>query len=142
VSELSGWRFALPAFDVPEGGRWGLQLDPTGRSAMVGGSDVTRQSILLLLSTVPGERVMRPTYGCNLHELAFAANDGTTAGLAMHHVRRAVQQWVPHAEIVRVDAHPDPDDEAVLRIRLDYRHRPTDAHDTIEVGISLSGAAT
>lgn len=136
---IGGWRFALRGFDEPTSTGWGFSLRPTGAPAMVAGASVTRQSILMLLSTAPGERLMRPTYGCPLHELAFARNDETSAGLAMHYVRRSVEEWVPQAEILEVDARPDPDDAAVLRIRLDYRHRPTGHDDVVEVGVPLDG---
>ena len=59
-----------------------------------------RQSLLLLLSTSPGERVMRPDYGCSLRRLVFAPNDDTTAGLAIHYVRQAVERWEPRVEIL------------------------------------------
>ena len=63
-----------------------------------------RQAILLLLSTRPGERVMRPTYGCDLHRLVFSPNDDTTAGLAIHYVRQALERWEPRIEVIRLDA--------------------------------------
>jgi hypothetical protein len=56
---------------------------------MVAEQAAVRQSILLLLTTVPGERVMRPDYGCDLQKLVFSPNDATTHGLAIHYVRRA-----------------------------------------------------
>ena len=49
---------------------------------MVQYNDSIRQAILLLFSTRPGERVMRPDYGCDIHRLVFSPNDDTTAGLA------------------------------------------------------------
>ena len=49
-----------------------------------------RQSILMLLSTRPGERVMPPDYGCPIHRLVFSPNDATTAGLAIHYVRHSL----------------------------------------------------
>ena len=73
------------------------------------GDEAVRQSILLLLSTIPGERVMRPTYGCHLHRLVFWPNDDTTAGLAIHYVRRAVERFEPRVEVIRVDATRDAD---------------------------------
>ena len=136
---IGGWRFALRGFDEPGVEGWGFSLRPTGAPAMVSGPAVTRQAILMLLSTSPGERVMRPTYGCPLQDLAFAHNNDTTAGIAMHYVRRSVEEWVSEAEILQVDAGPDLDDPSVLRIRLDYRHRPTGESDVVEVGVPLDG---
>ncbi len=58
----------------------GLTVTPTGALATTSGDAAVRQAILLLLTTRPGERVMRPTYGSHLHRLIFAPNDPTTAG--------------------------------------------------------------
>jgi len=138
MTQLLGLRFAVPAFDAPD--RLGFIVRPDGRPDAVVGLRATRQSILLLLSTVPGERVMRPEYGCRIHELAFAPNDDTTAGLAMHFVRRAVERWVPSAEVVAVDAHRDEaagSSDGTLVVRLDYRHRELGLSDLIEVRFAL-----
>lgn len=118
------------------GGTWrfgaiegeGLSVTPSGGIALVRGDAAVRQSIILLLSTVPGERVMRPSYGCPLHRLVFDPNDETTAGLAIHYVRRALTRFEPRAEILHLRATAD---EAALRIRLDYRVRASGGTDTL-----------
>jgi phage baseplate assembly protein W len=104
---------------------------------MVGGRDVVRQSLLLLLTTVPGERVMRPTYGCHLHRLVFWPNDDTTAGLAIHYVRDAVERFELRAQIVGVDASRNPDLPERLDLVLAYRVRPTGQLDELAVSIDL-----
>ena len=56
-----------------------VALDPrTGLVASVAYEDDIRQSILIILETAPGERVMRPNFGCGIHELVFTALDSTT----------------------------------------------------------------
>jgi len=109
--------------------------------AMVSGDDSVRQALLLLLSTIPGERVMRPTYGSELHRLVFAPNDQTTAGLAIHYVRRAVSRWEPRVDIVDVDAGPHPDLPDQLVIRLDYRVRATGVDGTLTHLLDLTGSS-
>ena len=84
--------------------RFAPALTATGSLSMVDGDAAVRQALLLLLATTPGERLMRPQYGCHLNRLLFAPNDHTTAGLAVHYVRQAVQRWEPRAEIVSLDA--------------------------------------
>ncbi len=69
-------------------GAYGPVIGPDGRVATVSGDASVRQSLMLLLATLPGERVMRPDYGCPLHRIVFAPNDATTAGLAIHYVGR------------------------------------------------------
>ena len=71
---------------------------------MVDESGSVRQAILLLISTTPGERVMRPNYGCALGRLVFSPNDDTTAGLATHYVRQALLRWEPRIQILQLEA--------------------------------------
>jgi Bacteriophage baseplate protein W len=149
------WRFLVPRLDAP-GEPVGLVVDPSGAIDTVADDEAVRQSLLMLISTRPGERVMRPEYGCDLHRLVFSPNDDTTAGLAIHFVRQAVERWEPRVEILRVDAnrataivrgdasHPvdeaqddDRDVATHLAILLEYRVRATLQVDSIEVNVDL-----
>lgn len=123
--------------DAEAGRAPGLRLSPTGGLALVEGEAAVRQALLLLLSTVPGERVMRPGYGCDLHRLAFAPNDATTAGLAIHHVREALTRWEPRVEVLSVDAGANPDEPAVLDITVEYRVRATRVEDRLVLAMDL-----
>jgi phage baseplate assembly protein W len=137
------WRFIHPQFDAPDGIA-GLRVSNRGAIGVVEEHASVRQAILLLLSTRPGERVMRPNYGCNLHRLVFSPNDDTTAGLAMHYVRRAVERWEPRIEITHLDAgrDPNPNNPASLLIMLEYRIKATQRTDRIAYAFDLSGEQT
>jgi uncharacterized protein len=135
------WRFAHPELDRVRG-RPGLALEPTGAIAMVEGDAAVRQAILLLLSTRPGERVMRPDYGCDLHRLVFSPNDDTTAGLAAHYVRSAVETWEPRVEVLHVDAGAVDADPGSLEVLLTFRVRATQRSDAIAFRLSLTGEGT
>ena len=132
------WRFVHPDVDHA-GAPPGLALSPTGRIAMVDGPESVRQSLFLLLTTIPGERVMRPTYGCPLHRLIFSPNDHTTAGLAMHYVRQAVERWEPRVEILRITAGQSEANPERLHIALDYEVRATRQRDVLIVPVELAG---
>jgi len=132
-------RFRHPDADAAEEAA-GLGLSARGGLALVHGDDAVRQSILLLLSTIPGERVMRPTYGCHLHRLVFWPNDDTTAGLAMHYVRQAVERFERRAEVLRVDATRDPDRPERLDLVLAYRVRATASAQELVVALDLQGS--
>jgi len=116
----------------------GLQFSANGRLDTVAGSDSVRQALLLLLSTRPGERVMRPEYGCPLHRLTFAENNTTTAGLAIHYVRSAIDRWEPRVEIISLDAEQNPHRPEVLDIFLKYRARPTQQRDQLTFSLNLT----
>ena len=130
------WRFAHPDFDVNEVSS-GLQVNSMGGMAMVDDEASIRQSLLLLLTTRPGERVMLPGYGCSLHELAFAPNDDTTAGLAIHYVRRAVSRWESRVELLKVDATRNDEDAGRLDILLEYRVRATLTQQQMRLPVNL-----
>ena len=119
----------------------GLVLGATGALSTVDGDESVRQAIVLLLTTVPGERLLRPDYGAGLHRLVFAPNDPTTAGLAIHYVRSALHRWEPRVRIVELDAAADPDDPARLVIRLVYRVRASLTTDLLELTLDLGGAS-
>jgi phage baseplate assembly protein W len=140
------WRFEIPqrvAIGVSQAWRSaGLQVAPDGRVMMVTGDDAIRQSILLLVSTIPGERVMRPGYGCHLHRLLFSPNDETTAGLAIHYVRDAIERWEPRVEIVSLDATRDDARPSQLDILLSYVVRATRTTEQLAIPIDLMERAT
>lgn len=132
------WRFLHP--DIDAGGEFaGLQYSPRGGIETVQENDSVRQAIFLLLSTVPGERVMRPDYGCLIHRLVFSPNDDTTAGLAIHYVRRAVERWEPRVEVIRVDAGRSPDSPEQLDLLLEYRVRATGRIESAGYAFNLEG---
>ena len=131
------WRFLHPDFDTAEGGP-GLRVSPRGGVEMVSGEAAVRQSILILLTTRPGERIMRPRYGCDLDRLVFSPNDATTAGLAIHYVRQALLRWEPRIDILRLDAGPSETDPGRLDIVLEYRVRALSRTDRLVYTLDLT----
>lgn len=133
------WSFVHPDFASGAAARPGLELSPTGGIAMVEEDASIRQAILLLLTTAPGERVMRPDYGCDLHRLLFSPNDDTTAGLAKHFVKKALDRWEPRIEVLHLDADASPEAPAQLLIHLEYRVRATQAVQRLGLALHLAG---
>ncbi len=138
------WRFEHPdvAFQTEDGNDLsaGLRLTLRGGVDMVSDDMAVRQAVLLLLSTRPGERLMRPDYGCNLHQLVFAPNNHTTAAIAAYHVRRALQRFEPRVDIIRLDAGPDPENPNSLLLILEYQVRTTHNRDEIQLSVNLAGS--
>lgn len=117
----------------------GLSFSPTGGLQMVEERESVRQAVLLLLSTRTGERVMRPDYGCDLHKLVFSPNDDTTAGLAMHYVRQAIERWEPRIVIERIDAGRDEAYPERLNVLLEYRLSSSQTRDSLIFSVNLTG---
>lgn len=113
------WAFVHPDLEGQSDDRRGLALTPTGRVRLIERDALVRQAVLLLLSTRPGERVMRPDYGCDLDLVAFAPNDATTAGLAAHAVRQALERFEPRVEVLAVDVRNEA--EGRIEIVVEYR---------------------
>ena len=132
-----GWRFAHPDLGAPQ--KAGFRLSNRGGIETLLDQDLVRQAIHLLLTTRRGERVMRPDYGCELDRLVFLPNDPTTAGLAIHYVRRALDRWEPRIEILELDASPHPEDPSCLLISLDYRIGASGFEDRLQLPVDLSG---
>jgi phage baseplate assembly protein W len=84
-----------------------------------------RQAVWIVLATAPGERPMRPDFGCGMHELVFSVNDTNTAGLVADRVRRALVLWEPRIDVLDVAVSSPPGDAATLEVRVEYRVRTT-----------------
>ena len=114
----------MPGTDDGFAGRgWSfpLRLDSTGAFALSGGADDVDEAVRLILGTSPGERPMRPEFGCALRELVFDTVDATLAGRAAEMVRAALTRWEPRIDVLAVGADADPRSPAVLRVAVDYR---------------------
>ncbi|HUF39607.1 MAG TPA: GPW/gp25 family protein [Anaerolineales bacterium] len=96
------------------------RIDAQGGLALTDAASEIRQAILIILSTSPGQRVMRPTFGCRLHELVFAPNNSLTAAQARRYVEEAIGMWEPRVRLANIDVRPDPSDHARLLISVDY----------------------
>lgn len=99
------------------------RTDATGSIALVRGGQEIAESIRLILSTAPGERPMRPEFGCALGDYVFAPADAGTAGQLAYEVRLALERWEPRIEVADVAVRFDEADEGVLYIEVSYAIR-------------------
>ena len=111
------------------GSGWGFPIgvDARGGVRLVSREREIEQSIRLILSTAPGERPMRPEFGCAIHDHVFDPADGRTSGRIELAVREALRRWEPRIDVldVRVGRHPDEEDALLL----DIRYSTGDAND-------------
>lgn len=102
-------------------------LDVRGRFALARQETDIEQAIIMILLTPKGQRLMRPNFGCRIHELVFAPNDAGTAGLAIYYVEEALTFWEPRITVLNVDVQSDPLAQERMLITIEYRIKAT--HD-------------
>ncbi|WP_229403214.1 GPW/gp25 family protein [Micromonospora okii] len=102
-----------------------LRTDATGGMALVDREREIVEAIQLILGTAPGERPMRPEFGCGVHDYVFAPADENTAGRIAFEVRRALDRWEPRIDVTDVVIGFDAEDAGVLYIDVRYSIRGT-----------------
>jgi len=102
-----------------------MRTDPTGAIALVSREQELEEAMRVVLATAPGERPMRPEFGCRIHDFVFASADGSTAGLVAAEVRRALGRWEPRIDVVDVAVSFDATDVGVLYLDIRYEIRAT-----------------
>lgn len=112
---------------IGQGWAFPLQVNPRGELALVTGSTDIEQAIGIILGTIPGERVMRPNFGCRAWELIFAPNNAATRSLLVSYVRQALEFWEPRIELLDVSIEIDPNEDSALLVEIAYRTKTT--HD-------------
>jgi phage baseplate assembly protein W len=104
-----------------------LQTNARGEISLSSGERDIEQSIRIVLMTVPGERKMRPEFGCRIHSLVFAPNNASTHGLTIHYVKEALKRWEPRIDVQQVHVSTDPGRDGTMLIHIKYQIK--DSHD-------------
>jgi hypothetical protein len=105
------------------GWKYPIELDRMGGIATSALDDLVRQSIVIILGTAFGERVMRPHFGCEIHELIFAPNNLHTSTLAADFCVQALTKWEPRIQDVEAEAAASNDELNRLDIHIKYKLR-------------------
>jgi len=114
VTEIIGSGLAFP-----------LQVDRRGGIALARDETDIEQAIELILATAPGERPMRPEFGCGVHDFVFDSIDATTVGKMELAIRDALDRWEPRVVVETVEFNLDEVAEGRLIIDIGYRVRVT-----------------
>jgi len=109
----TGWHFPV-ALDETAGG-----------IAMVSREQDIEQSIIIILSTAKGERLMRPDFGCGIQGFVFQVMNTATTTLIGHSVREALTQWEPRITLESVRVEAGRSAESLCLIHIDYTVRAT-----------------
>jgi len=107
------------------GWKFPVGVNPKGEIEMSEYEQDIREAIWLILSTAKGERVMRPDFGCGIHDFVFASVNTSNIGLMESSVREALTIWEPRIELKDVSVSTERANEGQLLISIDYRVRST-----------------
>ncbi len=97
-----------------------LRVDQSGSIATSSGVEDLDSSIRMILTTAPGERLMRPHFGCRIWELLFEPINANTLGLMGEAVREAIGRWEPRVVLDDVRLDPSRHDAGAVLIHIDY----------------------
>jgi phage baseplate assembly protein W len=114
VTEIIGSGLAFP-----------LQVDRRGGIALAHDEQDIDQAIQLILGTAPGERPMRPEFGCGVHDFVFDTIDAGTVGRMEEAIRSALSRWEPRIEVRSVDFDVSQAVNGVLSIDIGFTVRAT-----------------
>lgn len=118
---------------VGAGWAYPTRLTATGAVQLARGAAELDGAIRLIISTRPGERVMRPEFGCRIWDQLFEPVTPRTLGLIELAVREALSRWEPRIEVTAVTAEPDggaadASGDGAVAVTIDYRVRSTNDH--------------
>ncbi|MET0145822.1 MAG: GPW/gp25 family protein [Ilumatobacteraceae bacterium] len=102
-----------------------MRVSPTGGIALVSNDEEIAESIRLILGTSPGERPMRPEFGCPIHDHVFSPADAAIIGLLAFEVRNSLARWEPRIDVHDVLVSQDDAQSGLLYIDITYEIRDT-----------------
>lgn len=102
-----------------------MRVDSTGSIAMVSGPEDIDRSIVMVLSTAKGERLMRPQFGCEIWDQLFDPINANTLGRMAQSVRESLSQWEPRITVEEVQASPAVDADGKVAIAITYKVNAT-----------------
>ena len=110
----TGWKFPV----YPDG---------SGKIRVSQYEEDIREAIHIILGTAPGERIMRPSFGCGINDYVFAAVNMTTLRMIENTVREALVKWEPRIDVLDVITDTSDMDNGKLLISIDYQVRSSNA---------------
>ncbi len=102
-----------------------FQINKQGGLKLSQREDKIRESIMIILGTAKGERVMLPDFGCDIHEYVFSVINTATMTSIESEVKDALLLWEPRIKVLNVECLTERTDDGVLSISIDYKVRST-----------------
>ena len=114
-----------------------MRVGDDGRLSWSEGERNVEESIRILLSTDPGERLFRPDFGAGLRSFLFQPNTVTTRHQISDRITKTLARWEPRVQVESVETLPDPSDAEAAIATIHYRLVATQAVSALSVGIRL-----
>lgn len=114
----SGWSFPV-------------ETDHRGNIELTTDETSIEESVRFILGTAQGERVMRPEFGCAIHEYLFSSVDPKTLNLMEEAVYDALTRWEPRIDVEQVDAREDHNNPGRVLIEIQYWVRNTNSRENM-----------
>jgi phage baseplate assembly protein W len=108
---------------IGAGWNFPLQVDSTNSIALSTQVRDIEQAIEIIIRTAPGERPMRPEFGCRIQDHLFSPTNEATAAAIAHDVRRALEMWEPRIDVENVRVGFDARELGTFYIDVGYRVR-------------------
>jgi len=102
-----------------------LRVDRRGGVALSRDNDDVQEAIAIILGTAPGERPMRPEFGCGVHDYIFESVDAYALGRIEYEIRFALDRWEPRIEVIAVEFDLSNSARGELMIDITYQLRAT-----------------
>jgi phage baseplate assembly protein W len=112
----------------------------TGTSILVREDEDIQQSLIILLSTRLGERIMQPQYGCNLHHVVFEKADKSTITFLRDSIESAILYHEPRIKVLEIRTRLEGDQSDRIFIDIVYLIRATNTRSNLVYPFSLTEA--
>jgi phage baseplate assembly protein W len=116
MSEIIGTGISFP-----------LRTDRLGGLALSSGDTDVYEAIGIILGTAPGERPMRPEFGCGVHDHVFGTIDPSTLAIIEYEIRVALDRWEPRIEVIDIHSDIAEADTGVLNFEIIYKLKATNS---------------
>ncbi len=106
---------------IGTGFKFPIKVNPKGGLDWSSGPQRIQDAIWIILSTCPGERQMRPTFGAGAQDFVFESNSAASRTRLATTISNALTQWEPRIELANVAVNESPQGPSWVLVTIEYR---------------------